>query len=540
MPARESEQLYHGCRVYTVDPSRPRAEAVAVRGSAIVAVGALEECRAALGEGREEIDLGGGTLLPGFIDAHVHPVMLAYFEMNTALGDARSISDVQEILRESAGSAAEGAWVLGLDFDDQKLDEKRMPTRHELDLAVGGRPAVVIRYDGHMLIASTAAIEATGVDASTRDPAGGFIDRESGGYPAGPFREAAAQLVLSAMPPPDVPAFLQSAGKTFGRLAARGVTSLGAVLQTDAEGPAGEQGMLDLPAMLLLLEGVPQTVFGMLIARDVAKIVAARETPLEQPGGAGHRVGAMKIFSDGSLGSCTAFMSEPFADQPGNAGFLIYDEEELYRRMVGAHQLGLQIATHAIGDAANRTVVDLYERLVAEHPRADSRHRLEHASVLDRRLIDDIARLGIVAAVTPLYVHSEKGWLRWRLGEERARMTYPFRSMLDAGVRLAGSSDAPVESTDVLRAIECCVTREGFETEQGVTAAEAVRMYTLDAAYAQHQEEVKGSITAGKRADMVLLDSNPVDVAPGRISGIKVLRTIAGGKTCFVAGGGSG
>jgi predicted amidohydrolase YtcJ len=340
------------------------------------------------------------------------------------------------------------------------------------------------------------------------------------------------------MPPPDIPVFLESAAKTFGRLAARGVTSLGAVLQTDAEGPAGKQGTLDLPAMLLLLEGIPQAVFGMLIARDIEKIVAARETPLEQPGGEGHRVGAMKIFSDGSLGSRTAFMSEPFADEPGNAGFLIYDADELYRRMVAAHNLGLQIATHAIGDAANRTIVDLYQRLVAEHPRPDARHRLEHASVLDRRLIDDIARLGIVAAVTPLYVHSEKGWLRRRLGEDRARMTYPFRSLLDAGVRLAGSSDAPVESTDVLRAIECCVTREGFETQQGVTAAEAVRMYTLDAAYAQHQEAVKGSITKGKRADLVLLDSNPVDVAPELISGIRVLRTIAGGRTCFAAGGG--
>ena len=534
-----AERLYHNCEVYTVDASRPRAEAVAVRGEEIVAVGFFVECRAALGTGHEEVDLGGGALLPGFIDTHIHPVMLAFFEMNAALGKARSIADVQDILSESAAEAGEGAWVLGLDFDDQKLAEKRMPGRQEIDRAVGGRPAVIVRYDGHMLIANTAAIEASGVDASTGDPPGGFIDREPDGYPAGPFREAAAQVVLSLMPPPDIPVFLESARNTFDRLAARGITSLGAVLQTDAEGPGGEQGTLDLVAMQLLLDGMPQTVFGMLIARDIEKIVEAKRTPLEQPGGAGHRVGAMKIFADGSLGSRTAFMSRPFSDAPDNVGFLIYDEAELYRRMVAAHNLGLQIATHAIGDAANRTVVDLYGRLQREHPRADARHRLEHASVLDERLIEDMARLGVVAAVTPLYVQTEKEWLGERLGE-RVRMTYPFRSMLDAGVRLAGSSDAPVESTDVLSAIHCCVTRDGFETQECLTAAEAVRIYTLDAAYAQHQEEVRGSISPGKRADMVLLDANPVDVAADRISDIKVLRTIAGGETCFQAPDASG
>ncbi|HEY5494510.1 MAG TPA: amidohydrolase [Candidatus Anoxymicrobiaceae bacterium] len=539
MQEQPLERLYLGCEVYTVETARPRAEAVAVRGDTIAAVGPIEECRAALSPGCDEVDLGGGTLLPGFIDTHIHPVMLAFYEMNAALGKARSISDVQEILNESAAAAGKGAWVLGLDFDDQKLAEKRMLTRQEIDTVSGGRPAVIVRYDGHMLLANTAAIEAAGVDASSPDPPGGFIDREPDGFPAGPFREAAAQVVLSAMPPPDIPVFMGSARGTFEKLAARGITSLGAVLQTDAEGPGGEQGALDLAAMLLLLEDIPQTIFGLLIARDIEKILDARRTPLEQPGGRGHRVGAMKIFADGSLGSHTAFMSRPFSDAPDNSGFLIYDESELYRRMVAAHNLGLQIATHAIGDAANRTIVDLYGRLLREHPRSEARHRLEHASVLDERLIDDMARLGVVAAVTPLYVRTERAWLGERLGE-RVRMTYPFRSMLDAGVRLAGSSDAPVESTDVLGAIQCCVTRDGFETQEGVTAAEAVRMYTLDAAYAQHQEEVRGSIAAGKRADMVLLGANPVDVPTESISGIRVLRTIAGGKTCFQAAGAGG
>lgn len=529
---REPEHLYHGCSIHTMDESRPQADGVAVLGKDIAAVGSVEECRVALGPGRVETDLGGGTLLPGFVDTHIHPVMLAYFEQSPRLNDARSIADVQDVLSEAARGVAEGAWVLGLDFDDQLLREKRMLTRHELDAAVGTLPAVVLRYDGHMLIASTRAIQAAGVDASTPDPQGGFIDRESGGFPAGPFREAAAQVVLSEVPLPDVRSFLQSARGTFKRLAARGITSIGAILQTEEEGPAGQQGALDIPAMQLLLDGIPQGVFSMLIARDVSNILEARRSALENPA-AGHRVGAMKILSDGSLGSCTAFMSEPFVDSPANRGFMIYPEAELYRRMAAAHAEGLQLAIHAIGDEAVRTCLALYDRLLAEDPRPDARHRLEHASVLDERLIEEMARLGVVAAVTPMYIRSEKEWLAGRLGEERARWTYPFRDMLDAGVRLAGSSDAPVESTDVLAAIECCVTRDGFYPGQGLKAEEALRMYTLGAAFAQHEDAVKGSITPGKRADMVLLDADPTAVAPERIGEINVLRTFSGGRTVF-------
>ena len=534
---KTSCQVYHGCKVYTVDDARPRADAVAVCGDRIIAVGGLGECRAAAGPGAKEIDLSGGTLMPGFIDTHIHPVMLAYFNMNATLTGAASIADVQDMLRDSAQCAAPDAWVMGLDFNDQKLREKRMLTRQELDAAVPDVPVVLVRYDGHMIIANTKAIEAAGVTASTPDPAGGFIDREPDGFPAGPFREAAAQVIISAAPFPDLEVFADSARKTFERLAARGITSIGAVLQTDEEGPAGSQGAYDLLAMQLVLGSAPQSVFGMLVASDFAKIEAAKETPLDQPPGAGHRIGAMKLFADGSLGSSTAFMKEAFADAPGNRGFLIYGEEEMHRRMSAAHAGGLQVATHAIGDAAIRTVVDLYERLARENPRPDARHRIEHASVLDGRLIEDMARLGIVAAVTPMYVHSEKDWLPERLGRARLPWTYPFRSLLDAGVRVAGSSDAPVETTDVLAAIECCVTREGFEPAQSVSAAEAVRFYTIDAAYAQNEDAFKGSITPGKRADMVLLDADPTAVAAEEISKIKVRRTIAGGVTCFLAEG---
>ena len=215
--------------------------------------------------------------------------MLAYFNMNATLTGAASIADVQDLLRDSASRAAPDAWVMGLDFNDQKLSEKRMLTRHEIDAAVPDVPVVLVRYDGHLIIANTKAIEAAGVDASTPDPAGGFIDREPDGFPAGPFREAAAQEIISAAPFPDLEVFADSARKTFERLAARGITSIGAVLQTDEEGPAGSQGAYDLLAMQLVLASAPQSVFGMLVASDFAKIEAAKETPLAAGRGPSHR-----------------------------------------------------------------------------------------------------------------------------------------------------------------------------------------------------------------------------------------------------------
>jgi predicted amidohydrolase YtcJ len=226
-------------------------------------------------------------------------------------------------------------------------------------------------------------------------------------------------------------------------------------------------------------------------------------------------------------------MEEPYTDQPDTRGFLTTSSEEIYRRMVLAHRAGLQVAVHAIGDAANRTCVELFDRLLREYPGKDRRHRLEHASQLSRELISEIARLGLVVSTQPSYIDSEKHWLHQRLGRDRTRWTYPFRSLLEAGVKVAGASDGPIESVDVLHAIHCCVTREGFEPQQCITAAQAIRMYTLDAAYAQFEDGVKGSISPGKRADLVVLSTNPVSVAPQDIRDIEVEMTVSGGKTIY-------
>jgi predicted amidohydrolase YtcJ len=223
-------------------------------------------------------------------------------------------------------------------------------------------------------------------------------------------------------------------------------------------------------------------------------------------------------------------MREPFADRPEERGFLTLAEDEILARMRAADQAGLQICVHAIGDAAVERCIALYAQLFAEHPRRDRRHRIEHASLLPPELIARIAQLGLCVSTQPLFLHSEKTWLRRRLGAARARHVYPLRALVDAGIVVGGASDAPVESPDVLHSIQCCVTREGFETHQALTPAEALRMYTRDAAWLQFEEHQKGSLAAGKRADLVVLSDDPLAVAPDRIATLRVLRTVTGGR----------
>lgn len=531
----EKETLYTGGDIYTVDHECPRPEALAVKGDRILAVGSADGCRAALGKHHKTFDLKGCSLLPGFIDTHLHPVLMVYYDMNVNLRGAASMEDLLNRFSQAADKASPNEWIVGLDLDEQGFDDPRLPTRHDLDRGCPQNPAIAIKHDLHMVIGNTRAIQAAGVTASTHDPEGGLIDRESDGYPAGPFREEASQILITAVPMPDLDTLLAGGKSAFGKLAAHGITSVGAILQTDEEGPAGKSGAFEIMAMAILLEHAPVNLYGILVASDLERFEAARQALRTSSHAERHRIGGFKIFADGSFASCTAYMDEPFSDQPDKQGFLRHSEEDIYQRMVLAHKAGLQITVHAIGDAANRTCIDLYRRLLSAYPKKDHRHRLEHASVLTDVMLEDIRRLGLVLSTQPLFIHSEKHWLHKRLGWERAKRTYPFRSILDTGIKLAGASDAPVESVDVLHAIQCCVTREGFETQQGITPAEAVRMYTLDAAYAQFEEGEKGSLTAGKRADMVILSENPVSVPSERISNIRIVQTICGGEVTYSA-----
>lgn len=528
--------LYTRAEVVTMVPGVAYAEALATLGERIVAVGSEAACVAALHAANvtefSRVDLAGRCVVPGFIDTHLHPIALVYFDMNADLRGVHSIAALQDKLRAAAAPMPPGEWLVGLQLEEQDLVERRLPTRDEIDAACGDRPVVLLKHDGHSSVGNSAALAAAGIDADTVDPPHGRIDRDADGVPSGPCREAASQLLVGAVPAPSLERLQATARTTFARLASYGITSAGVVLQTDDAGPGGAAGSLESLAMQLLLDEAPFSTYAILIGHNVEAAVAARNSPLHDPA-AGRRVGAFKIFADGTFGSCTACMREPFADRPGELGLPALTEAELLARMRAAHTAGLQICVHAIGDAAVERCVSLFEQLLAEQPRLDHRHRIEHASLVPPDVVPRLARLGLCVSTQPLFIHSEKTWLHRRLGAERARHTYPLRSLVDAGVVLGGASDAPVESLHVLHAIQCCVTREGFETQQALTPLEALRMYTRDAAYLQFEENEKGTLEVGKRADLVILSANPLAVAPEQIAAIRVLRTVRCGHVVY-------
>lgn len=522
----QDSQLYFNAAVYTMDPACPVASAVAVINGKIAAIGDKSACAAKLGKGYEPVDLRGRTLLPGFIDTHLHPVMLVYYSINCDLGRCRSIKEVIKELRRSLSKKKDDSWVAGLNFDEQNMEEMRVPSRQDLDEISKDRPVIVIKHDGHSVFANTQAIEAAGITASTPDPEAGMIERETGGYPSGAFREMAAQLILNAMPMPELQTLTEGARNVFKHLSSLGLTSIGVVLQTGEEGPAGSAGSYDTLAMQVFSEHCPLSLYSLLITGDINSLNELKDTSLAK---SPHRLGGIKLFSDGTFGSSTAYMLEPFTDNPSMQGRLNYPPGELYRRMAAAHNSGWQVCIHAIGDAANRLCAELYGRLLKEFPRKNCRHRIEHASIMDGWTMQALSRMGIVVSTQPMFIHSEKNWLPRRLGAGRCSIVYPFRSLLDAGITIAGASDGPIESQDVLHAIQCCVTREGFEPHQCITLQEALRFYTAGAAFAQFEDDIKGSITPGKRADLVILQEDPFKVKPDRIKDIKVEQTILGG-----------
>lgn len=523
-------QLYFNGTVRTMDAACPTAKAVAVKDGKIVATGSKSACSEVLGKGYEPVDLRGSTLMPGFIDTHLHPIMLVYYSINCDLGHCQSIKELVKELQGSLSQKKDDSWVTGLNFDEQNMREKRVPLRQDLDEISKDRPVIVIKHDGHSVFANTKAIQAAGLTASTANPEAGLIEREPDGYPSGVFREMAAQLILNALPMPDLQALIDGARNTFHHLSSLGLTSIGVVLQTGPEGPAGSAGAFDTMAMQLFCEHCPLSLYSLLITADVASLDELRNTVLAK---GPNRLGGIKLFADGTFGSSTAYMQSPFSDDPSKQGQLMHPPEELYGSMATAHNAGWQVCIHAIGDSANRLCAEMYGRLFKEFPRDGCRHRLEHASIMDGWTMQELQRLGIVVSTQPLFIHSEKKWLPSRLGADRCGIVYPFRSLLDAGTILAGASDGPIESQDVLHAIQCCVTREEFEPHQCITLEEALRMYTVNAAFAQFEENIKGSITPGKRADLVILAEDPYTVMPDHIKDIKIERTIVAGITTY-------
>jgi predicted amidohydrolase YtcJ len=517
--------------VWTGDDALPAANAVAVFGDRIVAVGSNSEIETWRGPRTSVIDAGGKLLMPGFNDAHVHFMeggeQLAWVQLN----DATSANEFARRVGERARAIEKGQWVLGGDWDETKWTPPDLPTKNLIDPLTGDTPVWLSRYDGHMSLANSAALRFAGITRGTPDPPGGLIVRDAQGNPTGCLKEAAMALVEKIVPPPSHEQRLEAARRAMKHAAALGVTSV-QTMNPDYEDIAAYSDLLDRGELITRIYAAP-LITGV---DDQAKIGVRRAF-----GGPMLRIGAVKAFADGSLGTRTAYFFQPFSDEPANHG-LLSDEMRpvslMRDRMMRADAAGLQICAHAIGDQAISTILDIYAEIVAAHGEADRRFRIEHAQHMAAKDFARFAQLHVIASVQPYHAIDDGRWAEQRIGHDRASRTYAFRTFLDHGVEMAFGTDWDVAPLNPLLTVYAAVTRatldgkntNGWFPEQKLTVREAVRAYTMGSAYAEFQEAQKGSITPGKLADMVLLSDDIFSIDPAKIPDAKVLKTIVDGK----------
>lgn len=504
---------------------RPGADAVLIDGGRVAAVGRSAD----LGAEGLATECVEGVIAPGFCDAHLHPVGYAAALSRPSLKEAVDFDQVADLLAEAAASMPAGSAVIALRLDDETLAEGRLPDRRLLDRAVPDRPAVAIRYCGHVSVANGPALDLAGIGPGTPDPEGGSIDRDSGGHPTGVLRETATQLVaaaLSHLAPPVTPAEVVGAATA---LASLGLTSIGGIVDSGEGCWAGHGSELD--ALIGAGPDLPIRVGALVIASTPEELEAAAR----RIGDAGPRLRFLgfKAFADGSLGGHTAAMNDPFSDDPGTRGTLRLDPDWAYEMATTSLRRGGMVAVHAIGDQANGRVLDLMERLIGDG--ADpSMLRIEHASVLAPADVARFADLGVTAVVQPAFLASETTWLEKRVGPIRLPLTYAFRTLADAGVPLAGSSDSPVEPPHPLWGMAAARDRCGLTPDERLEAGEAHHLFTGGAAAAVGERR---GIAPGAGADLVVLDRDPVDSSPDGLRAARVIATFVDGARVPVPAG---
>lgn len=523
-----AELVVLDANVITVDAARPRAEAFAVRDGRFALVGDARRVREAIGPRTRVLELGGRTVTPGFVDAHLHP--RPEYPWDSRLGQVdlspasvATLDELVEALRAKAALTPPEEWVLGTGYQDTKLG--RHPTRGDLDRASVRHPIYIRHSSNHVAAVNSLALEQAGISRETPDPPGGGFDRDASGRPDGVCREDAGARVLEAGPPlPQATRAeeLEGIRRTFRAFLREGITSIHDAAAT----PDSLRLYQDARAA-----GEPLRVS--LLMRDAHLDELAQLGLRSGFGDARLRLGGIKVFHGNSLSGRTCWLYEPYADRPDYFGIPpARSQEELDRLIFAIHEAGLQAAVHSNGDREIDMVLDAFEKALARLPREDHRHRIEHASVTSPRILERVKKLGLVLALhSYVYEHGDK---MEAYGEARFAHMHANRSALDLGIPVAGNSDWPVSAADPLLRIQSLVTRRSAEgrvygPEQRITPEEAIRVFTLGGAFASFEEREKGSIEPGKWADFAVLSADPTTAAPGRIGEIEVeLTAIAG------------
>ena len=534
---------------FTVDPSRPRAGSVAILGDRIVAVGDRGEFAAH--EAGRTIDLQGAFVVPGFDDAHNHMEKFGSTLNQVPLGSdhVRSVEEIVAAIADRVADTPSGVWIVGAGYDHNKLAERRHPTRQELDRVSPDHPVLLDHTSGHFATVNSVAMRLARI-GEVAVPEGGVVRLGDDGTPTGLLEEQAQQLVRTLLHPQPVSTMVQNLGAASDHYLTEGITScqeagVGGILGTSepvevaAYQEARRSGRLRVRVTMM---AAVETLHGLDHHEDDDEPFALDLGLHTGLGDEWLKFGATKIFADGSLLGCTAAMFEDFDGQPGNSGYFQMPEERLHRIIRAAHRSGWQVATHAIGDRAVSSVLDAYEAALAEMPRDDHRHRIEHCGMCSADDVARIARLGVIPTPQARFISEIGDGMRRAVGDARLGDCYRQRSFLDAGVVVPGSSDRPVVNGSPLLGIHDLVnqrTADGdpFNPHEALTVEEAVRAYTLSSAYASFDERRKGSIEVGKLADLAVLDRDLTEIDPESIADTTVLATMVGGGFAFDGAG---
>ena len=523
-------------RVWTGNPAQPEAEAIAINGDRIVAVGRTAEIRDLAGT-EPPIDLGGRFVVPGFTDAHVHFLDGGFRLSSVQLRDARTREEFVSRIKAFAATVPAGTWITGGDWD-HTLWGGELPRRDWIDAVTPDHPVWINRLDGHMALANSAALRAAGVADTVADIAGGEIVRDTAQRPTGLLKDNAMDLVVAKVPPPSATLSDRALDAAMRHVAAQGVTTvhhMGTWDELDVLERAWRAGRLTTRVNAAVPLGTWEKL------RDT---VAAQRFGTGGRGDAWLRVGMLKGFVDGSLGSHTAAFEQPFTDAPQDRGLFVTPPEDLYRWISGADKAGLHVAVHAIGDRANAALLDIFERVARENGARDRRFRIEHAQHLRAADMPRFVALGVIPSMQPYHAIDDGRWAERVIGSERIKTTYAFRTLQDTGARLAFGSDWYVAPPTPLEGIYAAVTRRtlddrnpnGWVPEQKLTVEEALRAYTAGGAYAWFMERDSGTIAPGKLADVTVIDRDLRSIPSAEIRNAKIVQTFVAGKSVFRSG----
>jgi len=532
-----ADLVVHNGKIWTVDATYPQAQAIAIVGDRIACVGTNEEIRQWVGQKTLTLDAEGKTVLPGFIDSHVH-FSAGGMEVNSVqLRDAANPQEFVRRVSESVKKLPKGEWILGGQWDHELWPGAPYPIRGWIDKYTADNPVLVSRRDGHMTLANSLALRLGGITRDTACPVGGEIVKDASGEPTGLLKDAAIELVMRVIPSCTAEQLTSGILAAFFQARRFGVTSIHD--NSSADDMRVYQKLLncgDLTARIYCMLPIEQ--WESITYGDIR--VGFDKTWI--------RLGALKGFVDGSLGSTTALFFEPYDDAPetsGLAGQFVVPENRMLEMALGSDRAGLQLCIHAIGDRANCMALDIYDEVVGKSggTAKERRFRIEHAQTVHPADFSRFARLGVIASVQPYHLVDDGCWTEKRIGRQRCRTTYAFRTFLNNGVRLAFGSDWTVAPLNPMQGVYAALTRatsdnknpDGWFPEQKISLVEAIEAYTMGGAYAEFSENEKDSVTPGKLADIVVLDRDMFAASPKEIKDVKVQTTIAGGKVVYEA-----